>query len=110
MSRLISILSGLIIVALLGAAILFKVERDSAYDEVSSLVGELAVAQAQMAAAAEAGRMAQQARDIAMAQAKRAVEENVKWEELVNELQSMEGGDAPLSDFLSRAAGRLWGP
>lgn len=39
---------------------------------------------------------------------KRMEAENARWAETLRDLQSMEGRDAPLSDHLSRAAGRLW--
>lgn len=108
-SRFIIPVYAVIIVALFGVAFLFRAERDDALSDKAILVDALATAQAQIAAATEERRIAQEARSIAQAQAKLAAEESVKWEQLANELQNMEGGDAPLSDFLSRAAGRLWG-
>ena len=33
---------------------------------------------------------------------------NVAWDELTNEVLNMDGKDAPLSDYLRDAAGRVW--
>lgn len=51
---------------------------------------------------------AERARQVAEAHARRAALEAARWGELAAELQSMEGGDAPLSDYLARATRRLW--
>lgn len=60
-------------------------------------------------ASAEAERdRAAQARDIARAHYLRMAKEAEDWAGLTRDLQTMEGRDAPLSDHLRSAAGRLW--
>ena len=34
--------------------------------------------------------------------------EAARWDALLTDLQTMEGGNAPLSDYLRHAAGRVW--
>lgn len=81
--------------------VIVRAERDSARATVADLTQALAQAQ-------EIQRVTEQARQVAEAHAKRAAVEAARWGELVAELEAMEGGDAPLSDYLARAARRLW--
>jgi len=89
---------------------------------VVSLVGVVLVQRAELRArgaelaaardyAEEVGLMLDSARAVARAEAEaaaRAEAEAVRWAALAREIQSMEGRDAPLSDHLRGAAGRLW--
>lgn len=69
--------------------------------EIDRLGRELAVAAAIQAQQAEAAA-------VHRAHIKRLTAEAADWAAFTNELQSMEGRNAPLSDHLRAASGRLW--
>jgi hypothetical protein len=69
--------------------------------EAAAVTRELNTARADLAMAAEANR-------VHRAHIKRLEAQEAEWDALSRELQSMEGRDAPLSDHLRAAAGRLW--
>lgn len=87
-----------------------------AFRDRTRLQGELADSQDDLretearlgAAEAELARQAETAR-IHRAHLDRAADEAREWQALSNDLQQMEGRDAPLSPLLAATADRLWG-
>lgn len=88
-------------VALLSWALWLRGEAIDAQAEAAAVTRELHTARADLATAAEANR-------VHRAHIKRLEAQEAEWDALSRELQSMEGRDAPLSDHLRAAAGRLW--
>lgn len=72
------------------------------------LTSQVAALEVAVASAEAERQRAAQARDIAQAHYLRMAKEAEDWAGLSRELQTMEGRDAPLSDHLRSAAGRLW--
>lgn len=92
----------LAIVSALGGAVLWQ--RATIADltaENAAVTRDLAVERAYRAQAEEAAA-------VHRAHIKRLEREAVEWAELTRDLQSMEGRDAPLSDHMRDAAGRVW--
>jgi type II secretory pathway component PulJ len=71
-------------------------------DRASTTSAALALANARL-------QQVQQAEAVHRAHIARMEAEAARWSELENDLQAMEGRDAPLSDPLAAAARRLWG-
>ncbi|WP_063311786.1 hypothetical protein [Pseudovibrio sp. Ad26] len=94
-----------IIVAAIAAALWFFADhvrdQERIAAELKSTRQQLSQAQMALARAEEVAR-------IHRAYLQQAEAEAERWEELANDLQSMEGRDAPLSDFLGTAAERLY--
>lgn len=92
-------------VALIAVLAAWGYQQRAANARLSAQIEALQIA----VASAEAERQrAAQARDIAQAHYLRMAKEAEDWAELTRDLQTMEGRDAPLSDHLRSAAGRLW--
>ena len=91
-------------VAAAGLAVaLWWVERDR-----GALKADLATAGASLASAQAALSQAEEAARVHRAYLDQAEKERAGFDKLRNELIKMEGADAPLSDYLRDAAGRLW--
>lgn len=78
-------------------------DREALRDQVRDLRVEVASKDAALRQAEEAAR-------VHRAYVARAEEERARWAEIERQLMTMEDGDAPLSDFLGDAAGRVFGP
>lgn len=89
----------LAIIAALGLALGFAVKWQ--LNVVSGLRAEIREQAAQL----EQAEIARKAHEEYVEQAER---ERKAWQETVNELQGLEGRDAPLSDHMRAAADRLW--
>ena len=87
--------------ALLGLALALSVAW-SYRERAKALSAALSVAQARITQYEEAAK-------IHRAHIARLQAAQEHWDDVQSDLQSMEGRDAPLSDHLGRAAGRLWG-
>jgi biopolymer transport protein ExbB/TolQ len=99
-------LPGLALVAVLGGAVWFI--RD-AFQDRSRLRAELATLRADLAAAHGALEQAAETARVHRAHLEHAAEKERAWVTLSNDLQDMEGRDAPLSPLLSATADRLFG-
>ncbi|WP_375698589.1 hypothetical protein [Pseudophaeobacter sp. TrK17] len=98
-------LPGLALVALL-AGVVWTV-ADAFQDRVH-LRAELAATQADLATAQASLQQAAETARIHRAHLARAADEARAWVALSNELQNMEGRNAPLSPLLAATAGRLF--
>ena len=72
------------------------------------LSGQLSSLRIELVAAKAEVDQARQAVQVQREHLKRLETERVKWDAIENELESMEGRDAPLSPFLRSTADRLW--
>lgn len=76
----------------------------------AELAGALEVARIEIATQSAALAQAQEAARVHRAYLARLEADRARWSAIDADLQSMEGRDAPLSDLLRAAAGRLYGP
>ncbi|TLP68096.1 hypothetical protein FEE96_06170 [Parasedimentitalea maritima] len=74
----------------------------------TQLQGELAAAQIEITTARIAQEQALESARVHRVYLARAADQARQWDVLFNDLQSMEGRDAPLSPLLRAAAERLW--
>jgi hypothetical protein len=98
-------LPGLALVAMLAGAV--WTIRD-AFQDRSRLRAELAATQADLATTQASLQQAAETARIHRAHLDRAADEARQWSALSNELQNMEGRNAPLSPLLAATAGRLF--
>jgi hypothetical protein len=98
-------LPGIALVAML-AGVVWTI--GAAFQDRTRLRAELAVSQADLAAAQAILQQAAETARIHRAHLDRAANEARAWAALSNELQNMEGRDAPLSPLLAATAGRLF--
>ncbi len=78
-------------------------DREALRSQVRDLRVELASKDAALRKAEESAR-------VHRAHVERAEAERARWAEIERQLMTMEDGDAPLSDFLDDAVGRVFGP
>lgn len=93
-------LPGLALVPVLAGVVWFI---GDAFNDRTRLRGELAASQADLATAQASLQQAAETAHLA-----RAADEARQWSALSNELQNMEGRNAPLSPLLAATAGRLF--
>ncbi|MEP0155209.1 hypothetical protein [Pseudophaeobacter sp.] len=98
-------LPGLALVAVLAGVVWFV---GDAFNDRTRLRGELAAVQSDLATAQATLEQAAETARIHRAHLDRAADEARAWVALSNDLQSMEGRDAPLSPLLSATADRLF--
>ncbi|MEQ3680105.1 hypothetical protein [Pseudophaeobacter sp.] len=98
-------LPGIALVAVLAGAVWIV---GDAFNDRTRLRGELAAVQSDLAAAQAILEQAAETARIHRAHLARAADEARAWVALSNELQNMEGRDAPLSPLLAATAGRLF--
>ncbi|MEQ3677343.1 hypothetical protein [Pseudophaeobacter sp.] len=98
-------LPGLALVGVLAGLVWFV---GDAFNDRTRLRGELAATQADLATAQASLQQAAETARIHRAHLDRAADEARQWSALSNELQNMEGRDAPLSPLLAATAGRLF--
>ncbi len=98
-------LPGLALVAVL-AGVVWTI--GAAFQDRTRLRAELAATQADLATAQAILEQAAETARIHRAHLDRAADEARQWSALTNDLQNMEGRDAPLSPLLAATAGRLF--
>ncbi|MEQ3671054.1 hypothetical protein [Pseudophaeobacter sp.] len=98
-------LPGLALVAMLAGVVWFV---GDAFNDRARLRGELAAVQSDLAAAQATLEQAAETARIHRDHLSRAAKEARAWVALSNDLQQMEGRDAPLSPLLSATADRLF--
>lgn len=98
---------GLVLVAVL-AGVVWTV--GDAFNDRTRLRGELAAVRSDLAAAQATLEQAAETARIHRAHLDRAAEDARTWVALSNDLQQLEGRDAPLSSLLGATAQRLYGP
>ncbi|GAA6196711.1 hypothetical protein NBRC116598_21550 [Pseudophaeobacter arcticus] len=100
-------LPGIALVAVLAGVVWFI---GDAFNDRTRLRGELAAVQSDLAAAQATLEQAAETARIHRDHLSRAAKEARAWVALSNDLQQMEGRDAPLSSLLGATAQRLYGP
>ncbi|MEP1494398.1 hypothetical protein [Pseudophaeobacter sp.] len=98
-------LPGIALVAVLAGVVWFI---GDAFNDRTRLRGELAAVQSDLATAQASLQQAAETARIHRAHLDRAADEARQWSALSNDLQNMEGRDAPLSPLLAATAGRLF--
>ena len=98
-------LPGIALVTMLAGVVWFI---GDAFNDRTRLRGELAAVQSDLATAQASLQQAAETARIHRAHLDRAADEARAWVALSDELQNMEGHDAPLSPLLAATAGRLF--
>ena len=91
----------MIIRALAAACLILGLSAWYYHSRTTSLSAALAVASAQVAQVRVADA-------VHRAHIARMEADAARWNDLLTDLQTIEGHDAPLSDYLRHAAGRVW--